>query len=88
MLKGVERKLIMLQIRESDLFETAYFVLKENSQNPTRDRNEMLSEANRILEENSHSGKRTSVRSFALPAMFGFCLGLFFMGCVWLCSVI
>ncbi len=84
MLKGVQRKLIMLQIRESDLFETAYFVLRENGQNRPHDRNEMLNEANRILEENSHSRKRPSLCSYLLPATLGFCAGLFFMGCVWL----
>ncbi len=88
MLKGVQRKLIMLQLRESDLFETAYFVLKENEENRTHDPSEMLHEANRILEENSHNGKCSAARSFLPPAMLGFCFGSLLMGCVWLCAVI
>ncbi len=86
MLKGVERKLIMLQLRESDLFESAYFVLKDNGKPRLHDPGEMLKEANRILEENSHSAKRTSASSCIFPALLGFCLGFLLMGCVWFCT--
>lgn len=47
MLKGCQREMIVLQTRESPLFENAYFVLRRGRrQAPARD---MLAEANRII---------------------------------------
>lgn len=90
MLKGVQRKLIMLQTRGSDLFETAYFVLKEDAQTRRPDRNEMLSEATRIVEENSLARRRGDgeLRSTLITFVLGAFLGAFAVGAIWLSSLL
>lgn len=90
MLKGVQRKLIMLQTHGSDLFETAYFVLREDAAGHRPDRNEMLSEARRIVEENSLArGKRDSeLRSTLAIFVLGALLGAFAVGAIWLSSLL
>ena len=52
MLKGYQKRLIMMPTRESPLFESAYFILRKDSRPKSPTKNEMLSEATRILEEN------------------------------------
>ena len=53
MMKGCQRKMIMMPTRDSSLFETAYFVLKDEAEARRPSKNEMHFEAMRILEENS-----------------------------------
>lgn len=90
MLKGVQRKLIMLQTNGSDLFETAYFVLREDAACRCHDRNEMLTEARRIVEENSLAkGKRGGeLRSTLAIFVLGALLGAFAVGAIWLSSLL
>ena len=90
MLKGVQRKLIMLQPHGSDLFEPAYFVLKEDAEGRRPDRNEMLSEATRIVEENSLARGRgnSDIRSTLVGFVLGAFLGAFAVGAIWLSSLL
>ena len=52
MLKGAQKRMVMLRPADSSLFETAYFILRDNgdasadNKQPT-----MLEEANRILDQ-------------------------------------
>ena len=51
MLKGCQRKMIVVQGRDKEIFETAYFVLRrESEKRALRDR-DLLEEANRIINE-------------------------------------
>ena len=51
MLKGCQRKMVVVQGRDKGAFETAYFVLRRESEKKSfRDR-ELLEEANRIINE-------------------------------------
>lgn len=77
MLKGCQRKMIMMPTRDSSLFETAYFVLKEEAEARRPGRQEMLFEAMRILEENSLSGKSPvySRRHLLFAFLYGALLG-------------
>ncbi len=88
MLKGAQRKLIMLQTHESDLFETAYFVLREEAEKRPPRLGEMLLEANRILEESAGNGREENGARFSLSAFaIGFALGLIALGALWLVSL-
>ena len=77
MLKGYQRKLIMLPTRDSSLFETAYFVLKGEAEPRKPSKSEMLCEAMRILEANSMTKKKPSYRICHLVFCFagGFDVG-------------
>ena len=46
--KGCEKRIIMIKNTGSELFEEAYFVLRNESRNEESD---MVAEANRIIEE-------------------------------------
>lgn len=90
MLKGVQRKLIMLQTHGSDLFETAYFVLRENAGGRRPDQGEMLAEARRIVEENSlaRAKREGELRSTLAIFVLGALLGAFAVGAIWLSSLL
>lgn len=83
MLKGCQRKIILLRDTGSNIFEEAYFVLKADAE-ARRDLSEsdMVSEARRIVEENTLSlscsaGMKKSKSAKNKSASFGW----FFAGC-------
>lgn len=47
MLRGCQREMVMLRTEESEIFESAWLVLRREKRVPTAD--EMLAEANRII---------------------------------------
>lgn len=83
MFKGCQRKIIMLKNTGSGIFDEAYFVIKESAAASMRvSENDMIAEANRILNENKLSeycmkGVR---RNRALKKLF-FSLGIFASVC-------
>ncbi len=85
MLKGVQRKLIVLKTNQSDLFESAYFILRDIPDEPRLTQNEMLREATRILRENSHTGSHDRA-GCPSPILFliGFFSGVLAVGLLWL----
>lgn len=65
MIKGCQREMILLQTRESPLFESAYFVLRPRRQSTSH--TDMLAEANRIIGEgNGYFARRAKWRSVLL----------------------
>ena len=79
MIKGCQREMIVLQTRESALFESAYFVLRRGrSTVPCGD---MLAESNRIIGEGrAYLQKRRKWGGFR-AFLCGFCVG-FVPSCV------
>ena len=77
MMKGCQRRMVMMPTRTSALFETAYFVLKEEAEARRPSESEMLCEAMRILEENSLTKRepRFSRRHLLLAFLYGLFLG-------------
>ena len=77
MMKGCQRRMIVMPTRTSALFETAYFVLKEEAEARRPSQSEMLCEAMRILEENSLSRRPQTYarRHLAIAFLYGLCLG-------------
>ncbi len=57
MIKGAQKKMIVMKTSYSDLFEEAYFVLRRENRAEEED---MVEEANRIIE--SVGGKKRSVK--------------------------
>ena len=49
MIRGAQKKMIVLRTHNSRMFEEAYFVMRQNADAPRRD-SDILQEANRILE--------------------------------------
>lgn len=84
MLKGYQRKLIMMPTHDSSLFETAYFVLRDEAENrrPEPSHREMLCEATRILEASAADkkdncyGKKHLLLALAFGFLVGICLAL------------
>ena len=74
MLRGCQREMIVLQTRESPLFESAYFVLRRGGACVPRE-GEMLAEASRIIGEGSayftRRAKGRRMRGFLLGALCG-----------------
>ena len=87
MIKGCQREMIVLQTKESALFESAYFILRKDSRPKSPTKNEMLSEATRILEENALGPDKPRFTRLHLAAslLAGFLLGALAVGIVWIC---
>lgn len=84
--KGCQRKLIMMPTKSSSLFETAYFILREDTERRSPTPNEMLCEATRILEENALTKKKRELGSkhLWLSLAVGFVMGCLTTGIFWL----
>ena len=61
MIRGAEKRMIVVRTRDSRLFEEAYFVVRPEAERMGREESDMLLEANRILESS------TAGRSDPLP---------------------
>ncbi len=58
MIKGAQKQMIVVRTGDSRYFDEAYFVLRREIKNPKGKRNDMLLEANRILEETAPDTNR------------------------------
>ena len=80
MIKGISRKMFVLKDTKSDIFEEAYFVIKEDiiEKNPTSDI-DMVAEANRIIDENDVFIKeKFTEKKPSLAPFSAFMSGIFF----------
>ncbi len=75
MLRGCQKKIIFLRNTDSDVFEEAYFVIKDDAAVSPGAEEDMVREANRILRENiiSRARPRKAVvrRGTFLPFLIG-----------------
>ena len=76
----------MMTTKGSPLFESAYFILRKDTDGRAPTQNEMLLEATRILEENALPPRKRSLglRHLLTFLAIGFLLGALAMGIVWL----
>ena len=81
MIKGCEKKLILVPCGEASPFETAYFILRKDSEDICGGGDNILKEADRIIAERSYSRVKKR-RSFAfrkaLTGFFCFSAGFLF----------
>ena len=88
MVKGCQRQIVLLRGTGSELFEEAYFILKPEKANLSQAR--MITEANRIIEENTLRKKRQAFPPVRQQGgrLFFFLMGLLsggsFLGILWL----
>ena len=82
MLKGCQREMILLQTKESEMFECAYFVLRRGKQGS--EGGDMMAEAHRILGEGGGVSPRRRVRVRWLWFLLGWLLGagVFALSCL------
>lgn len=87
-MSGYERKIILLKNTGSEIFDEAYFILKEKQGGePSLSESEMIREANRIVSENlisgyfRHGGQKGGDRGERIRVfLLGFVLGLLAAG--------
>ena len=73
MIKGCHREMILLQTKDSPLFESAYFVLRRTRL--CAPRGDMLAEANRIIGEGNQYLSRRKKCGKGLAFLLGALLG-------------
>ncbi len=78
MIKGCQREMIVLQTKESPLFESAYFVLRRGYKPASR--GDMLAESNRIIGEGREYFRRRKRGKRFFCFLLGFLLGGAFFG--------
>ena len=71
MVKGCQKRLIMVPTRGSALFESAYFILRKETELRAPTRDEMLCEATRILKEQTATEKKRPLGRKQLLIAFG-----------------
>ena len=77
MLRGAEKRMIVVRTRDSRMFEEAYFVVRPEADRGVKDETDMLWEANRILASQINGGKEDiSLREDPSLPRFGLLQGL------------
>lgn len=79
MIKGCQRKMVVVKGQDKSIFETAYFVLRREQEPKRLRESDMLSEATRIINENGGTGDRRARRRARLWGVL-LILGGFLMG--------
>lgn len=74
--KGCERKMIMIKNPGNGYFDEAYFILKEKSTLKQGNGTDMLSEANRIVNENMMMLDRSVKKAPKAKRLYHLCVGI------------
>lgn len=80
MIKGCQREMIVLQTKESALFESAYFVLRRGR--GATPRGDMLTESNRIIGEGREYFQKRRKRHGFWTFLYGFFAGGALVGAI------
>lgn len=72
MIKGAQKRMIVVKTADSEVFEEAYFVLRKEA---LREGEDMVREANRIIDESGTSKKKPASRQL-LPVISVSCFVL------------
>lgn len=75
MIKGAQKQMIVIRTGNSRYFDEAYFVLRREVQHDKTEKNDMISEANRILEEHNVHTEQKRRRPLPRGVLF-FLLGI------------
>ena len=90
MLRGYQRKLIMIRTKESSIFESAFFILRGSFGDKPLD-GDMIAEANKIVEECNHPrkiAKQLGFKHIMAALGIGFVLGAAVIGIAWITAVL
>lgn len=80
MIKGCQREMIVLQTKESALFESAYFVLRRGKNVAAR--GDMLQESNRIVSQGREYFQKRHKSRKIFPFLCGFLSGSALIGAI------
>ena len=69
MIRGVQRKMIVIRNIDGHLFDEAHFILKRSIKETERQKDELLREANRIICENSYSSRLSHRKKYTRAAL-------------------
>ena len=75
MIKGAQKQMIVVRTNKSPYFDEAYFVLRREIRSQKHIQNDILAEANRILEENTPPSRPSKKRKKHI--LLGFLAGIF-----------
>ncbi len=92
MIKGCQRKVIVVKGEEKSVFECAYFVLKNSPEHLNCKEEDMIAEANRIIEanesrkeiKNSENNKKSDKENDRKKIIIPFSIGAALGSAVWL----
>ena len=73
MVRGYQREMIMLQVEESEVFESAWLVLRRERARISE--GDMLAEANRIIGLGTREARKPRRGRVWLPFLLGACCG-------------
>ena len=68
MIKGAQKKIVVVRTRESRFFEEAYFVMRKDIPPVCRDNSDIVAEANRIVRQSTDKHRRQAIDSALLGA--------------------
>ena len=57
MIKGAQKKMVVVRTRDSRLFEEAYFVMRHDTPSEHKKDDDIVAEANRIIRQNTDHGR-------------------------------
>ena len=71
MIRGIQKRVVIVNIKDSKVFESAYFIMKNKLKlEPEGENAAMLAEANRIIAESLPKKKPHKVRRAVLKFLF------------------
>ena len=71
MIKGACKQMIVVRTADSRFFDEAYFVLRREAKEHSRDPNALLNEANRLINEHTKEEKRKTHALRSRWVLFG-----------------
>ena len=77
MLKGTQRKVIVLKDTKSGIFDEAYFIVKNSADSTNLTTHDMVNEANRIITDSVINGTEKEKKSEKLLRPLWFFIGVF-----------
>jgi hypothetical protein len=88
MLKGVQKSVMLIKFPKGKYFEEAYFVVRR-IEKETKDRGEMVKEANRIIGDmQASSGIKSKLRKNSSTFWAGMLVGSLSVALVWLLTLL
>ena len=76
MIKGVQRKMVVVKTDNSNVFETAYFVLRSDAERSRCESADLLGEANRIINQGNEEKTKRKEKKKRFGRFAAFCIFL------------
>lgn len=83
MIKGCQRRIVMVKNPKSALFEEAYFILREECASEEPDNDDIVGEAEKIISAYAEKKTRKKRKSFSIAELLFFISGTLISGIVY-----